>query len=319
MRQTTSPIRQVARGAFTLVEMLVVLAIIFILVSLAAGAIMKVLTVQQQHVTQQTVQKLDGALNSHLKSVIDTAKAEAPQVPTNPTLNPLAWQLSGNDQRRAQVIHVLMCLKREFPNSFSEAVNPFPYYQQSGYSSMPPNPSYVRALTNISNRANPVDEASSCLYLALKQSRRGSNFDPDSALSTAELVTPFGDGVKEIYDAWSRPINFIRWPVTNGPKMGSVGPYPVGTLQSFPPPPQRPNPPADSEDPELLLVDANWLKWLQNTPGFMLLWQQNVGYPLGSVDNSGNRFQYALAPLIMSNGYNGNPYDSDDIYNIQAR
>jgi prepilin-type N-terminal cleavage/methylation domain-containing protein len=275
MTQATRPRRRPARRGFTLVEMLVVLAIIVVIASLGLGAFFKARDMQMKRNTEATIQVCNGGLTGQYSAVLDTAKTES--------INPTAQALSGGDDRRARVIHILMALKREFPTSFAEA-------RAGG------NQAYVRALQNAKPGRSPEEEASACLYLALKQRRRGVDFDPETALSKVELRDTFGDGIKEIVDGWGRPIYLVRWP-SNVPALNPAGP------QAF-----NPANPSDKEDPEGVLTKADWLA---QTP-LVNAFNQAVGYPLGGAGK-----QYNLTPVIMSKGANGVAFDNDDIYSFQ--
>jgi prepilin-type N-terminal cleavage/methylation domain-containing protein len=304
---TRTPLRAPRRRGFTLVEMMVVITIILVLVSLGAGAYLKVANYQQRNNTQTLVSKVDDNFHKKWRTVLDNSKTEQP--------NAFAVNLSMNDTRRAQVIHVLMCLRREFPTTFAEARNP------SGSGVFGPNPAYARVLQSV-NDANysPEMQSSVCLYLALKEDRRGVTFDPDTALSSQEAAdaqlsdgTPAPiTGAKAIYDAWRNPVIFNRWPaggygsgVTNsqGQQVGGLGPF-------------NPQAPADTEDPEGVLTDATWQAWLQ-TNNLVGTFNRVVGYPLPPAAGQ----QYRLTPVILSLGRN-NRYDptdsgSDDIYNFR--
>jgi prepilin-type N-terminal cleavage/methylation domain-containing protein len=272
--RTNCPTRAPARRGFTLIELMVVIAIISVLLSLSAAAYFKAREAQMRRNTEQAIIRLDGALDQQWRRVIDTAKSES--------VSSAATNLSGGDERRARVIHVLLCLKREFPQSFAEARSPAPGFG--------PNPSYVRALAGARPGHN---ESSVCLLMALKQSRRGGDFDPDTALSSLELTDPVGDGVKEVFDGWGRPITFIRWP-SDLAALNPSGPQPFNARE-----------PGDKEDPEGLLTDAAW----QNQ--FGRSFQQYVGYPLGGAVK-----QYQLTPVIASQG--SNPRDPRvALYNFQ--
>src|SRR5436305_1940126 len=136
----TTP-RPAARAGFTLIEVLVVLAIIVVLVSMGAAAYMKIANYQQRRNTETLVAKLDDGFRKKWRTVLDTAKTEQP--------NAIANALSNGDARRAQVIHVLMCLRREFPTNFAEATQTITV----GSASFGPNPTYWRLLQSV-NAAN---------------------------------------------------------------------------------------------------------------------------------------------------------------------
>jgi hypothetical protein len=289
-----------------------VFAILAVLASLGTSAMMKMLDMQKRNNTRQVVTRCDSGLQQQWKAVIDAARTEQ--------VNPIAVALSGPDgmaPNRARVIHVLMCLRREFPVNFTEATQAVSYNNYT----FNPNQAYVRALANASPASllrSAEDQSSACLYLALKQRRGGSDFDPDTALSTSELRDPFNDGVKEIYDAWQRPVIFNRWPYAGGSGISlygvGAGNPPLGALVT----PFNPTAPADKEDPEGLLTSAGptgWQTWIQNN-NLSPIWLGRVGYPLAGANS-----QYRMTPVILSVGSNGK-YDAgadDDIINYLLR
>ncbi len=218
MVRSNRPPRPSARGGFTLIELVVVVGIILVLVSLSIGAVMRVVNIQQRRNTEATILKVDHAFQVQWKAVIDLAKTEQ--------VNPIATALAGGDDRRARVIHILMCLRREFPISFQEATQTI---SMPNVGTFPPNQAYVLALQNYTLANNwggrgVLDQSSACLYLALKQHRSGVGFDPDTGLTAGqEVVDPANDGVKEIIDGFPsqtnapfQPIVFNRWPAANG-------------------------------------------------------------------------------------------------------
>lgn len=307
MVRTTRPTRTAARPSFTLLELLVVIGIILALVSLSVAGIMKGLNYQQRRNTETGISKLDQALQKQWLRVIDMAKNETP--------SSTEMTLAGGDPRRAQVIHIKLRLVQMFPATFKEATSP---------PLLPPNQAYVRALASVGPRPGPAadawkHESSACLYMILKQSIRGGDFDPDTSLSSQEVRDPVGDGVKEIFDGWGNPIIFSRFPynpaaflnVMNTPKGPGNGP-PWGVVQAAPPS-------NDPVDPESLLADPTWVA------------ASGAAFTASIHTVFANK-NYNLRPLIVSMGSDGFLYDplsnidpatgqkilkNDDIYNLQ--
>jgi prepilin-type N-terminal cleavage/methylation domain-containing protein len=237
------------RSAFTMIEMLVVVAIIGVLAALAAGATMQVISNQRKSNTEETITKVAGALDKLWKAEVARAKEEP--IPYeilngNPDLNgtpdptkPRQWGLirmaspdpnnpQPNDllvMRRARVIWIALRLKQRFPMNFAEAVSPTPaQVQLSGvpYLQMPADPVFSRALSGqtIMPSLPPHDyESSVCLLLALSQGR-GAGFSQER-LSSGELAD--FNGLKTIVDAWGRPLTFYRWPM--GGEIAASNPY----------------------------------------------------------------------------------------------
>jgi type II secretory pathway pseudopilin PulG len=247
------------RAGFTLVEVMIVIAILIALTALTIGAAFQVLATQRRSNSEQTVQSVFRALDRQWKAAIDMSQVSRGGSAPPTGVNMMAADSRGPNKARAQVIWTKLQMKREFPQTFVEAVNPmFPITSVSpGSLTLPasigggtysltvnevqPMPTYVHALSTIGPTHNVTTEPGAMLYLALKQSRRGENFDPDSLGSSAIQDTD-GDGLKEIVDAWGVPLGFWRFP-TGFPEFATVNPS--ARIR-------------DPQDPEGLLLDPAW-------------------------------------------------------------
>src|SRR5207237_5929146 len=69
------------RAAFTLIELMVVIAIIGIVVTLAASGTMQVIARQKSANTEKTIRKVNDALKAHWSSLFQQAHSE--QIPAN--------------------------------------------------------------------------------------------------------------------------------------------------------------------------------------------------------------------------------------------
>jgi hypothetical protein len=227
--------------------LLIVVAIIAVLVSLVASATFQVIGVQQQRTTEATITKIADAVDQQMKAIVDQARIE----PLGKF--PFLASLAGPNARRQRVILVKLMLKQQMPMTFGEANAPAP---------MTGDPSYVAALSgwtppvdNPSTIARNIEQQSgACIYMMLKQARRGMNFNIDSALSSSEVgtVTIMGaNGVPKdfpaIMDAWGHPLAFYRWPALNK----ELNPGAPGAGTAAPPF-------VDPQDPEGTLADATW-------------------------------------------------------------
>src|SRR4051794_21925500 len=147
------------RIGFTLVELLVVFAIIAILSALTVVAVFKVIGVQQHSNTELTVKTVSSLLDKHWAAVLNQNKNS--QIPAK------VMAIAANDPRRAQVIWNKLKLKQEFPMNLTEALNPsslppaFQTVSTAGMFALQPNdlpakPGYLAALTRASQLPNSV-------------------------------------------------------------------------------------------------------------------------------------------------------------------
>src|SRR5437868_1201971 len=83
------PLTSAVRPAFSLMELLIVIAIIGILAALTAGGVMKVVSSQQQSESERTVHKTAELLKRHWKAVVDDARDESRQSNVGTALMPV--------------------------------------------------------------------------------------------------------------------------------------------------------------------------------------------------------------------------------------
>jgi len=256
------------RGGFTLVELLVVVAIIAALAALTAGAVMKFIEVQQNNNTQSTLDRTQGALGNAWSKVKNQAYHE--------TMPPAiqAWiqaNLAGSDANavgRTRVIYVKLRLRQAFPMSFNEALNPAP---------LPPLSGYVTTLTSLgitsSTVASAPYESSACLLMALQRGVGGAGINPEDL--TRGGATGNYNGLPYLTDAWNRPIFFARFP-TGCPVLNPNGALPGAN---------------DPGDPQGYLQTPLWGQTYG--PAFSLLTLQDLA-PTNS--------SFKLAPMVASGG-----------------
>jgi prepilin-type N-terminal cleavage/methylation domain-containing protein len=255
--------RGVRRAAFTLVELLAVIAIIGILMALSAGAFFRVRVQQQESATNVTLQKLQSELDTQWKTVMDNANDDARTRSISPSI--ISW--AGNDDRRAKVVWSKILLRVEFPQTFFDATDPvngFPAQMKALNFNIPIKSSYFQATQGMTSApvANPGYpqahyESAALLYISLTQGRRGmKSFNPTEqvgphAIGTVDL---YGKQLNVFVDTWGTPIAFIRWPTSaaGSDLNDSSQPFQVfntisGVKYSV-----------DPQDPELTLNDPSW-------------------------------------------------------------
>ncbi|HVS35489.1 MAG TPA: type II secretion system protein [Gemmataceae bacterium] len=282
------------RAGFTITELLVVVAIIGVLVSLTAAAVMRLIPLTQTNNTKAELTKLETELQKEYRAATDKYSKEP--IPNQGTalgnaywnfVVPTATNSSGQfDPNLARVIWTKLRLKQTFPTSFNEALNPFP---------MPPNTGYANQLTVLgyttANTTSPQPwESSACLLLALGRSEDGAGVTPDVlgvASYSKDYGTPSNGSIKGLVDGWGNPLVFSRWPVAST----VLNPNPAGAPQ-----PKANNDPAD---PSGLLESS---LWQQNNSAYtnFTTWCHPVGKPAAG----GDATSYRVFPLVVSGGAN---------------
>ena len=311
-RGFTPPTR---RAGFTLIELLVVIAIIGILAALAAGAAVRLIAVQQKNNTNTLVQKVNGSLQRSWNASLDDIKYEITmgQVPT------VVVTLAGGDLPRANVIWRKLRLKKEFPQSFQEALSPTAGTNLN-IPGMGPRPEYVAALKNagITSGSNPPAnyESSVCLLMSLSIARRGVVLSPTDLGTDAVKPVTGATSLQQIQDAYKTPIGFWRWPYGN-PDMNGLVPG-VKAAQ------------IDPQDPEGTLLNPGWNNPnnVQNITIFETLchpihsgsgasWKPVANYLIPVVGSAGPNMQLGLDPYSMA--VTNTAQASDNIYSYNTQ
>lgn len=170
--------RRNLRAGFTAIEILIVVAIIALLMTIAAGAIVKVRAAAERTATETTLTKLASMLDRHWKAVIESAKKEYDGLPVNikqnlvaladnATASPATPKPHPRRDDRARLLYVKFRLKQEFPNSFEQAVDPDPTFgrflpptvqapaiPQRGNTAATGNPAFVKFIVDFYTKAN---------------------------------------------------------------------------------------------------------------------------------------------------------------------
>ncbi len=220
-----------ARAGFTLLELLVVMAIIATLASLVLSAVFTVRESQMKSFNETLVNKLASAVEQQWIAATDQIREEP--VPS------WALTMANGDLRIAKVIYLKARLKQEFPVSFYEAIYPNAnytpgqsgaYQTSGGGADLPPKATYAKALGALAPSFSSIPqpdlaigtpmgfESSALLYLSLSQGRRGqTGFNPDEAAGPTAIRTATVGGVtlKYFADSWGNPVRLWAFPYLN--------------------------------------------------------------------------------------------------------
>ena len=288
------------RAGFTLIELLVVIAIIAVLGSLLAGAVFRITASQSQKRTEATLKKLQTGLSGQWQAVVDSTKDELKNNGGDPkSVNFLIYNfaqgLAINDPSRARALYIKFRLKQEFPQTFTEALNPIPSLAKNAA-----KPTYTVALTGAVSPGAQLESAM-CLYLALNQGRRGATFSAEDVGAGSVKSQMCGNvSLSFFVDAWGQPITFERW---------STDATIIAELSAPPYTPSAGS--ADKEDPDAALYKAkgNWTAANAATAAAEL--SKPAGsppHPISFAVGAQN-----LGFVIRSTGPNKNFGDGDDI------
>lgn len=310
MTSRRSPSDMKRAAGFTLVELLVVFAIIAILAALTATAVFKVISVQQASNTQLTIKTLSSLLDKNWAAVIRDHQ--------NDPIPPNVMGIAGNDPSRARVIWIKLNLKREFPMNLTEARFPWglPFSAPPPWNldqDLPAKPAYLAALTRAAQIQGALFAANSApdswpfesaftLVMALQQNRSGSAFAEESFAANAlasEIFKWQGSppqpvqpalliGPKMVVDAWTTPLAFYRWPIGNN----EIRAMNVNT--KFP----------DPLDPQGTLIDPRWNNLGNWTNQQGVWWFEKYCHTIHQIDAQGKYQPFACytEPVIVSSG-----------------
>lgn len=300
---------RVQRGAFTLVELMVVITIMAALMALTASAVLKFIGVQQASNTQSTLDRVQSQLIKAWSKVVEQAKKE----PIPPGIMALAGS-DVNAAERAKYIYVKLRLRQAFPMNFAEALNvPYNNPELANWTlptqvpSLPPSlpqlqalPGYASYLASFgitpaiwanSATAPPFPdprESSICLLMALQRGVSGAGIDPSDLTAggaAGSMITPSGGSIPYLNDAWGRPILFSRAPA------GSLNLNPVSAAGNN-----------DPGDPQGYLRTPAW-RYMNPATLMPPFTAQYAQYTQLTLEIPALRdFSFKLAPMIASGG-----------------
>jgi prepilin-type N-terminal cleavage/methylation domain-containing protein len=300
--------RTIARAGFTAIEILIVVAIIALLMSITAGALIRVKAASERTATETTLTKLASMLDRHWKAVIDLAKKEYDGLPTNIKQNLIA--LADNtsppsDPRRddrARLLYVKLRLKQEFPTSFFTALFPGTIGRTTTTYYLPPSPvppftrpnnlpftgkpAYVKACYDPATDKPKIDlaiekQSSALLVMALEQGRSG--VAPETLdQSVGSTFIKQENGYRYLVDTWGNPLRLFIFPTNDSQMLSDLVRNPAIAGDK------------DPQDPEDLLIVASTPPIWTN-PSFPALLHPQIPF----------QKLLKLVPIIVSAGPDG--------------
>jgi prepilin-type N-terminal cleavage/methylation domain-containing protein len=300
------PERNRRRPAFTLVELIVVVAIIAVLVGLVASSMFRLISGQRADASEQTIRKVMGTLNPQWQDVLKIAE--------NEPIPPEILNMAGGNQARARVIWKKLRLVQEFPMSFAEALTPYPPTDGQGNK----NPYYP--LTGVNNTLSSLyaadlagkgspgfGEGAICLALALSRQRGGVRLNLDDLGSTV-VVDSGIPGLRMIVDNWRIPLSFQRFPIISELDSSNPG---KGTLAQ--------TVGRDPLDPQGLLQDPTWNNVNNYNAKLGVYWFEVALHPIHVVIPPYTPQAWYMVPVVSSAGQDKTPGTSDDIMSYNLR
>lgn len=280
-----------ARIAFTLTELLVVIAVIGILASSVLFAMWGAMEMAREARTRTQIAKLHELLMTRWEGY--QTRAVRLNLPPGARRDARAGATA-----RLNALRDLM--RMEMPDRISD-VRDDPLQIQITFGNPPqtvtrdqPFPALLREYRRRATATwTPEFQDSECLYMIIASIRtiEGNGLD---FLHEGEIGDLDGDGMPEILDAWGRPIVFIRWPAGF---VAHPGPdFIRGTSDDLP----------SYSDLQSFTVDGDGFVVSENRDPFdPLQLDRRAGVPIPAAGGSGDGryyFNFALYPLVCSAG-----------------
>lgn len=190
------------RAGFSLIELLVVLAIIGVIAALAGVALFGTSESQRRNSTDQALDKLQKALDAEYQNVLSRSTNDG----SNNAIPPAVVTYADGVQR-AKSLWAAANLRRNFPDTFAEAGAAVTVVPGTTLAALTP-------FTGLATAGNPHEESAALLYIILTQksnSGGGSTAGSGDELGPTHDVTLNGRPFKTFIDPWGNSIGFVRW------------------------------------------------------------------------------------------------------------
>lgn len=251
-----------ARRGFTLVEMMMVTAILLFLIATSAFVVRNIGNKAREKATMATIVKTNSLLTQRIQAFHKTLESTRTQKLIQGRMNAKRAQListTGNKKFNvltAPIVEILVkkdLFREQFPQFVGDNVQVNAAMDA------------IAGTTGTAGSAGADGGASvsaEYLYYTLTQfDALGISPVGEDAFNASEIRDTDGDGLKEIVDGWGRPLRFYRWPTRLiRPYQGLVAGQPDPILRDVAGPlfsglPPVPSPGAN--EPDALNIDAD--------------------------------------------------------------
>ncbi|MFH5803457.1 type IV pilin protein [Alienimonas sp. DA493] len=198
------------RGAFTLIELLIVVAVIAVLLGMTVTATLAFVTSARESATRATLAKVDGKLDRRfaaLRRSLESGSGNAAGVGRGavPALAIKSEQLKRMPQYAAAQAGPDGALGTED--------DPRPLTEERDVALRLANGGAAQGAFAAANFAEDPTASSEALFLFLSRGETFGVADTDAdAFKESELADTDGDGLREIVDGFGNPLRFYRWP-----------------------------------------------------------------------------------------------------------
>lgn len=204
------------RSGFTLIEIMIVLAIISLLIALSIAGVMRVQMVQQIRTSSDIVEKVQVAADNQFKAIIAQASMDC-KVPSNgPPDVQAVFSYCGGDPDRTLSLVTYCRVRQSFPQVFSEVGT----FTISGLGYTYPVKSQFQPFVGATAPAglqSAWQQSAILLYAAVAQTGAGGSvFTSDATNAAINQSFQLGTGTYTVYmDAWKQPVGFCRFGTNN--------------------------------------------------------------------------------------------------------